>query len=62
VFRPLTLFTVGGVFQACAKFVFSLFKRLTTVPVPMLRGLRAPWDNDDAGDLNLDRGTLSMSR
>jgi hypothetical protein len=55
-FRPLTLFTVGGVFQACAKFVLSGFKRLTSLPVPVLRGCAAPWDDDDARDLNLNLG------
>jgi hypothetical protein len=60
VFRPFALLTIGGVFQACAKLVFSVFSRLTSLPVPIsvpvLRGCDAPWDNDDARDLNLNLG------
>jgi hypothetical protein len=56
VFRPFALFTIGGVFQACAKLVFSVFSRLTSLPVPVLRGCSAPWDDDDARDLNLNLG------
>ena len=57
VFRPLALFTIAGVFQACAKFVFSGFKRLASLPVPVLGGR---WDDDDARNLNLNGGTLGM--
>jgi hypothetical protein len=54
VFRPFPLITVAGLFQARAKLVFFRLERLTSLPVPVLRGWGAPWEDDDPRYLDLN--------
>jgi hypothetical protein len=54
VFRPFPLIAIASVLQARVKFVFFRLKRLTSLPVPVLRGWRAPGEDDDTRYLNLN--------
>jgi len=64
VFRPFTLITKAGVFQARAKLVFFRFKRLTSFLVPVLRGGGDRWDDrwDDNDGRYLDCNRVGIGR